>query len=101
MKLIDVTNSHPRLVQKQLESTDAQFIKVYSLGKTTVIFTDAPQHTEILLVNKLRNIQSTEVEFVKEYFKRNFKLDLPGNDIEVIHMDGAVELSLKKDLLTN
>ncbi|WP_140405513.1 DUF1827 family protein, partial [Enterococcus sp. 8E11_MSG4843] len=39
MKLINVTNSHSRLVLNQLENTDAELVKVYTAGDTTVIFT--------------------------------------------------------------
>ncbi len=56
VKLINVTNSHSRLVMNQLENTDAEMVKVYTAGDITVIFTSAPNHNEILLINK--NAQS-------------------------------------------
>ena len=56
VKLINVTNSHSRLVMNQLENTDAEMVKVYTAGDITVIFTSAPNHNEILLINK--NVQS-------------------------------------------
>ncbi|WP_071131385.1 DUF1827 family protein [Enterococcus timonensis] len=96
MKMIDVTNSHGRLVQKQLENTDANFVRVYSLGQTTVVYTEAATHIEILLINKVRNVQSTEVEFVLDYYKRNQHLVFDRKDIEVIHLKGVVELSIKR-----
>ena len=49
MKLINVTNSHSQLVYNQLENTDANMIKVYTIGNTTVIYTDAYKHAEIVL----------------------------------------------------
>ncbi len=73
MKLINVTNSHSRLVLNQLENTDAELVKVYTAGDTTVIFTSAPNHNEILLINKKRNIRPTEVEEItclKNIYKR-------------------------------
>ncbi len=94
MKMIDVTNSHSKLVEKQLENTDAKYVRVYSLGKTTVIFTEANTHIEILLINKMRNVQSTEVEFVLDFFKRHQKLAFNRDDVEVIHLKGAVEMSI-------
>ena len=32
VKLINVTNSHSRLVMNQLENTDAEMVKVYTAG---------------------------------------------------------------------
>ena len=96
MKLIDVTNSHARLVQNQLESTDAQLVKVYSLGNTTVTYTDAPRHIEILFINRTRNVRSDEIEFVKDSFTRKYNLDFTRQNIDVIQLKGAVEISLNK-----
>ena len=42
MKLINTTNSHARLVQSQLESTDATLVETFSAGNTDVVFTQAP-----------------------------------------------------------
>ena len=36
MHLIDVTNNYSDLVQSQLNTTDANYVKVYSLGNTSV-----------------------------------------------------------------
>lgn len=65
MKLIDVTNSHPELVREQLANTDANFVKVYSLGQTTVIFTGAPTHEDIILLNRNRRVKQNEIDFVR------------------------------------
>ena len=51
MKLVNVTNSHSRLVLNQLENTDAHLVKVYTAGNTTIVYTEAPEHNEILLIN--------------------------------------------------
>ncbi len=40
MHLIDVTNTYSDLVQNQLNSTSAQYIKVYSLGNSSVVYTE-------------------------------------------------------------
>ncbi|MBU5584543.1 DUF1827 family protein, partial [Enterococcus sp. S181_ASV_20] len=42
-------------------------------SNTTVIYTDAYKHAEIVLKNDNRNILPSEVDFVHKYFKR--KLD--------------------------
>ena len=47
VKLINVTNSHSRLVMNQLENNDAEMVKVYTDGDITVIFTSSPNHNEI------------------------------------------------------
>lgn len=64
MKLIDVTNSHHELVTRQLENTDAKNIRVYSLGPSTVINTQAQKHQNIVIVNKNRPIRDKEINFV-------------------------------------
>lgn len=68
MKLVNVTNSHSRLVLNQLENTDAHMVKVYTAGNTTVIYTEAPEHNEIVLTNENRNIQPKEIEEIQHYF---------------------------------
>lgn len=97
MKLVNVTNSHARLVKNQLETTDAQVVKVYSAGNTTVIFTEAPLHNEIALINKKRNILPSEVSEIKERFLKK----LPQNsydtaNITTIEIPGLVEISIPK-----
>lgn len=63
MRLIDVTNSYAHLVSQQLANTNAQLVQVYSLGQTTVVFTESPHHQEVLFTNERRNIQNSEIEF--------------------------------------
>ncbi|WP_430612204.1 DUF1827 family protein [Enterococcus sp. DIV0876] len=99
MKLINVTNSHSRLVMNQLENTDAELVKVYTAGDTTVIFTSAPYHNEILLINKKRNIRQTEVDEIIDYFLK--KLPDGSYDpasISVIQLPDVVEISIQKNL---
>lgn len=91
MKLIDVTNSYPDLVNKQLENTDANFIKVFTLGKSSVIYTEAPTHKEILITNKQRNIKKDEVETV---LRRLVKDPNDKDSLSVIRLDGIVEISI-------
>lgn len=68
MKFVNVTNSHSRLVLNQLENTDAHMVKVYTAGNTTIVYTEAPEHNEILLINENRKVQPKEIEEVKKYF---------------------------------
>lgn len=99
VKLINVTNSHSRLVMNQLENTDAEMVKVYTAGDITVIFTSAPNHNEILLINKKCAIKPTEIEEIKHYFLKKLP---PGSyepeTISVIEMPDIVEISIQKSL---
>ena len=63
MKMIDVTNNHFELVSKQLENTDAFNVKVYSLGSTTVIYTEANTHKNVVVLNRSRTVRDQEVNF--------------------------------------
>ena len=64
MHLIDVTNSYRDLVQRQLAATNSQFVKVYSLGNTTVVYSETADKIEIVMENHKRPIRQDEVEFV-------------------------------------
>lgn len=64
MHLIDITNSYKDLVQSQLNTTDATFVKVYSLGNTSVIYTESQKAIGIALENHDRRVRENEVEFV-------------------------------------
>lgn len=64
MKLINITNSNPQLVKEQLAHTDAHMVSLYSLGRTTVLYTEAPTHHNIILLNKQRPIRDKEIDFV-------------------------------------
>lgn len=102
MKLINVTNSHSRLVRNQLENTDAELVKVYTAGNSTVVYTVAPNHNEILLINKKRNLNEREINEVKEYFLKK----LPSGSYEPdtitqIELPGLVEISIKTNQLSN
>lgn len=96
MKLINVTNSHSRLVRNQLENTDAELVKVYTAGNTTVIYTVAPAHNEILMINKKRNIRQNEIDEIKTYFLRKMPQEPSVEDIHVIQENGFVEISIQK-----
>lgn len=97
MKFVNVTNSHSRLVLNQLENTDAQMVKVFTAGNTTIIFTVAPEHNEILLVNKKRAIRPLEIEEAKNFFLEKMK---PGSfnreEITIIEFEGLAEVSIPK-----
>ena len=92
MKLIDVTNSHPRLVSQQLQNTDTNFIKIFSLGTTTVIFSEAKTHKDIVLRNKHRGIKKSEINYALENI-----LETSIDNVEVIFAPHMAEISLKID----
>lgn len=89
MKLIDVTNSHTDLVTEQLGNTDANFIKVYSLGPTTVVFSGAPTHKDVLLLNKGRNIKNAEIKYAIDHI-----LETSPDRVDILHAPNIVELSI-------
>ena len=96
MKLVDITSSNHQLVQNQLNNTDATFIKVYTYGATTIIFTKAAKHIEILYRNKKRQIKKIEIDetlpiLLKE---QNIEHEDIASKISSIELDGYVELSI-------
>lgn len=95
MKLVNVTDNHPRLVLNQLENTDAQLVEVYSAGNTNIIYTEAPFHNEIVIMNKKRVINKQELEAVKKFFKRKMKkFTYNKNDIIIEKSGGLIEMSI-------
>ena len=86
MKLIDITNSHLKLVKEQLANTDAFFVKVYSLGQTTVIYEDAATHKDIVIINHKRRVKDNEIEFVVHRL-----LHTNCDDLDIIYADNFVE----------
>lgn len=97
MKFVNVTNSHSRLVLNQLENTDAHMVKVYTAGNTMIVYTEAPEHNEILLINEKRKIHPKEIEEVKTYFLNKIHDALyQENEIQVIELDDLVEISIPK-----
>ncbi|KXT79228.1 DUF1827 family protein [Streptococcus sp. DD13] len=96
MKLINTTNSRSELVRNQLANTDANLIETFSAGNTDVIFTQAPKHYEILISNKHRAIQESEVETIREYFlRRKIKLsDIDPQKIQTIYTKNIIEISI-------
>ncbi|MDG3132521.1 DUF1827 family protein [Streptococcus suis] len=96
MKIINTTNSHTRLVQNQLANTDAFLVETYSAGNTDVIFTQAPRHYELLISNKHRNIQQSEMETIRDFFLHR-KIDekiIDKSAIQTIYTDRLIELSI-------
>lgn len=94
MKLIDVTNSNRCLVQNQLDNTDALFVKVYTYGQTTIIYTKAPKHIEVLYQNKKRNIQRKEIE--ETLPKLVTDTDAHCDELDSIRLNNYVELSIPR-----
>lgn len=93
MKLINITNSNPTLVTEQLAHTDAHLVELYSLGKTTVIYTDAKTHSNLVILNKKRSIKQNEIDFI---LHRLFKTDKNDDRLEFIHCNNFIEISLDK-----
>lgn len=96
MKLINTTNSHLKLVQSQLENTDAFLVETYSAGNTDVIFTQAPLHYEVLISNKYRAILPREIEGIRDFFLKR-KIDVSKihqAGIKTIHTDRLIEMSI-------
>ncbi|MBF0779858.1 MULTISPECIES: DUF1827 family protein [unclassified Granulicatella] len=93
MKLINITNSNPQLVKEQLAHTDAHLVELYSLGRTTVIYTDAKTHSNLIILNKKRSIKTAEIDFV---LSKLFKTDRNDSRLEFIHCNDFIEISLDK-----
>ena len=89
MKLIDVTNNHSELVVEQLENTNANFIKVFSLGSTTVICSGSSMSKDVILLNESRAIKNSEINFVLKNV-----LDTTIDNVEFIYAPNIVELSI-------
>ena len=89
MKLINTTNSYSSLVENQLLNTDANLIKVYSLGRTTVVYTRRPKVIEIVLENRHRSIQEPEIKKVVEELLGKEER----NNYTVIKKKGLAEIS--------
>lgn len=89
MRLFDVTNNFRDLVHHQLAGTDANLVKVYSLGNVTVLHTKAPTHEEILLKSDHRNIRDDEINFVVESLTH-----LNSDQLKVIHGHHLAEVSI-------
>ncbi|WP_338199571.1 DUF1827 family protein [Lactobacillus rizhaonensis] len=66
MHLIDVTNSYKDLVHSQLNTTNVNYVKVYSLGNTSVIYTESDKAIGIVLENHNRRVRKDETDFVIE-----------------------------------
>ncbi|WP_179395115.1 DUF1827 family protein [Lacticaseibacillus absianus] len=89
MRLIDITNSYPHLVAQQLAHTDTTYIKLYSLGNVTVVYTRAPGHDELLFTSETRNIKDAEIAFALQKL-----CGVEFNDVTVIRGDKIAEVSL-------
>ena len=64
MHLIDVTNSYKDLVHSQLNTTNVNYVKVYSLGNTSVIYTESDKALGIILENHNRPVRKVETYIV-------------------------------------
>ncbi|APT18903.1 MULTISPECIES: DUF1827 family protein [Amylolactobacillus] len=95
MHLIDVTNSYRRMVENQLAATDANLIKVYSLGNTTVIYSEARRHIDAVISNKVRKIKQMEVDFVIDnLFEKEIRPKLEINETE---RHRVIDITLRRE----
>ena len=101
MKLVNVTNSYKQLVNKQLENTDAYFVKVYSAGNTTAVYSEAAHHVEVLIMNKNRRTEVKEI--LAKLLKRLPKEAYDPDEISIIELNHVTEVSvpLKVSLMEN
>lgn len=93
MRLVKHTSSNSELVREQLENTDAYLVELYALGNTTVIFTQAKTHDNLIVLNKKRKIRDKEVDFVIE---KLFKTARHDRQLEIIPCGYFIEISLDK-----
>ncbi len=64
MIMTDVTNSYHRFINEELRSSNAHFIKVYSLGNSKVVYKKKFGHAEVVISNKIRPVTQKEIDFV-------------------------------------
>lgn len=64
MIMTDVTNSYHRFIHEELRSSNAHFIKVYSLGNSKVVYKKKFGHAEVVISNKIRPVTQKEIDFV-------------------------------------
>ena len=95
MKIINVTNNYPDLVREQLRNTDALTVEVSSAGNTTVIFTRAPKHYELIVTNKHRAIRPDEREDIQKFFlKKRLDQSIIDHDlVSIIDEPRLLEIS--------
>lgn len=95
MKLINVTNSYKQLVRKQLEHTDAYYVKVFSAGNTTVIYSIAEKHIELLIFNPKRALRKAETNEILAYFLKKLpKGAYDKQQLSTIEMKNITEVSI-------
>lgn len=87
MNLIDVTNSYAREIDKELRTSPAHFIKVYTLGNSIVVHKKKEGFDEIVISNKLRSITDSELDFVLDHLlgqaKEEATISKAGKVIEI------------------
>lgn len=93
MRLVNITNNHVNLVREQLAHTDAHLVELYSLGNSTVLYTQAKTHADIIIQNKTRKLSMKEVNFA---LKKLLKTDRNNPKLEIIICDYFVEATLAK-----
>ncbi|BDR60209.1 DUF1827 family protein [Lactobacillus xylocopicola] len=93
MHLIDVTNSYRELVHSQLNTTNVNYVKVYSLGNTSVIYTESDEAIGIVLKNHDRRIRKEETNFVIE---RLIKEKNPAYELIADKSQHVIEIHIDK-----
>ena len=93
MHLIDVTNSYKDLVHSQLNTTNVNYVKVYSLGNTSVIYTESDKAIGIVLENHNRRVRKDETDFV---IKRLIKEENPSYMLTFDKSQHVIEIHIDK-----
>lgn len=96
MKLINTTHNHQDLVKTQLENTDAILVEVYAAGNTDVVFSQAPTHYDLLISNKYRTINFSEMDKIRDFFFKR-KIDVEKalmSAVKTVYTDRLIEISI-------
>ena len=93
MHLIDVTNSYKDLVHSQLNTTNVNYVKVYSLGNTSVIYTESDKAIGIVLENHNRRVRKDETDFV---IKRLIQEKDPTYKLTIDESQHVIEIHIDK-----
>lgn len=75
MKMINVTNSHSAFIKDRLATTAANMIKIYTLGKTTVVHSEYHDYAQLSISNESRGITDSEADYIIQRFKKKLSKD--------------------------
>ncbi|GAJ27304.1 hypothetical protein JCM15457_2280 [Liquorilactobacillus sucicola DSM 21376 = JCM 15457] len=93
MHLIDVSNSYSRKIQRELAQSSTHFIKIYTLGRTRIVYKKSPSKEEIVLSNKIRQVTNEEIDFtltkLTNLTRKDVEITKTKDLVEIIINDGA------------